>query len=568
MPTANRSAQTDSPRLIADEARVLHGLERSPERDAELAREATRLNDAVREAARELEFDDQPTDFLAQLVLLREAGETAVARNGSDEAPGRSPRRTAPRDDVSSWSLAQAAGALRTHRISSVELTRACLARAEAANPQLNCFLAIEADSALAAAQRADDALACGDACGLLHGVPLAHKDMFYRAGKVTTGGTKIRRDFVPHKDSTIAKRLDAAGAVWLGALNMSEFAANPAGHNVHYGHCRNPWDPESITGGSSSGSAAAVGARACFGSIGSDTGGSIRVPAAVCGVVGLKPTYGLVSRHGALPRSWSLDCVGPLARTVEDCALLTQAIAGRDPLDPTSADLPVPDYVAGLRGGIEKLRIGVPANFFFDDVHPSVHTQLDSALQVLQRLGAECVKVVVPDQERLFTISDAVVKSEAATLHGRWIRERPQDYSLFVRSRIEAGFHIPATRYLEAVALRARILADFVARAFEHADVLFTPVLPIEVPKLAATEVGTPADVQRVIVALTRCTRNVNFLGLPALCVPCGFSSNGMPVGFQLIGRPFSEATLFRTGHAYESATDWHLRLPAGIAA
>jgi aspartyl-tRNA(Asn)/glutamyl-tRNA(Gln) amidotransferase subunit A len=383
----------------------------------------------------------------------------------------------------------------------------------------------------------------------------------------VTTGGSKVRRDFVADIDSMIAKRLDAAGAIWLGNLNMSEFAANPAGHNFHYGHCRNPWDPECITGGSSSGSAAAVAARACFGSVGSDTGGSVRLPASLCGVVGLKPTYGRVSRYGALPRSWSLDAIGPLARTVEDCALLTAAIAGRDPLDPTSADLPVPDYHAALNRGVAGLRLAVPSNFFFEDLDDSVRSQLDAALVVLDRLDVKRVPVEVPDQERLFTISDAVVKSEAATMHGKWLRERPDDYSFFLRSRIEAGFHIPATRYLEAVALRGRILADFVTRVFSNADVLFAPVASLQVPKLAETEAGTPGDVQRVIARLTRCTRNVNFLGLPGLSVPCGFTANNMPTGFQLIGRPFSEGTLFRVGHAYQAETDWHTRSPTGIA-
>jgi aspartyl-tRNA(Asn)/glutamyl-tRNA(Gln) amidotransferase subunit A len=464
------------------------------------------------------------------------------------------------------WSASRAARALAAREVSSVELTQACLAQAQAVNPSLNCFLSIDADPALEAAGAADARRARGEARGPLDGVPLAHKDMFQRAGRRTTGGSLIRRDFIATRDSAVAGKLDAAGAVWLGSLNMSEFAANPAGHNVHYGHCRNPWDPECITGGSSSGSASAVAARACFGSIGSDTGGSVRVPASVCGVVGLKPTYGRVSRRGALPRSWSLDAIGPLARTAEDCALLTGAIAGRDPLDPSSADLPVPDYRAQLDRGIAGLRVGVPGNFFFDDLDASVRERLDAALEVLESLGGRRVEVTVPDQNRLFAVSDALGKAEAATLHGRWIRERPEDYSLFVRSRIEAGFHIPATRYLEALAMRGRILDDFVRRAFAGADVLFTPVVSVQVPTLAETEVGTPADVQRVIVGLTRCTRNVNFLGLPGLSVPCGFTANGMPAGFQLIGRPFAEATLLRAGHAYQQATAWHHTPPRGI--
>jgi aspartyl-tRNA(Asn)/glutamyl-tRNA(Gln) amidotransferase subunit A len=241
--------------------------------------------------------------------------------------------------------------------------------------------------------------------------------------------------------------------------------------------------------------------------------------------------------------------------------------IAGRDALDPTSVDLPVPDYAALLRAPLRAMRVGLPRNFFFEGVEASVQARLDEALKVLTALGAKIVEVDVPEQERLFTISDAVVKSEAATMHGRWLRECPQDYSLFMRSRIEAGLHVPATRYLEALALRGRILADFVKQVFAKADVLFAPVLPIEVPRIAETEAGTPADVQRVIVALTRCTRNVNFLGLPGLSVPCGFSANGMPAAFQLIGRPFAEARLLRLGHAYQGATEWHTRAPAEAA-
>ena len=466
--------------------------------------------------------------------------------------------------DLHELSLAAAAAALRAKKVSSVELTRACIARAEAVNPTLNCFIAIEADEALAQARRADELLARGEVRGPLHGVPLAHKDMFYRKGKVCAGGSTIRRDFVAPVDSNLVRRLDAAGTVWFGRLNMSEFAASPVGNNVHFGPCRNPWDPQSITGGSSSGSGAAVAARASYGSIGSDTGGSVRLPAAACGVVGLKTTYGRVSRYGAVPRSWSLDTVGPLARTAEDCALLAAAISGRDHLDPTTADLPVPDYHAALSRPPKPLRVGVPSNFFFDGLDASVRTQLDQALNVLTGLGLKAESVEVPDLARTFAISDAVGKSEAAAAHERWIRERPQDYSLFVHSRTEAGFHIPATTYLAGLALRGPILADFVRRVFGAADVLFAPVMTQQVPKLSATEAGNPADVQRVIFGLTRLTRPINFLGLPALSVPCGFSANGMPAAFQLIGRPFAEATLLRLAHAYQQATDWHLRKPA----
>jgi len=460
--------------------------------------------------------------------------------------------------------LAAASAGLSAKQFSSVELTRACIARAEAVNPTLNCFLGIEADAALAAARRADDMRAKGEARGPLHGIPLAHKDMFYRKGKLCTGGSKIRGDFIAPVDSDLAKRMEAAGTIWFGRLNMSEFAASPVGNNVHYGPTRNPWNPQCITGGSSSGSGAAVAARATFGSIGSDTGGSVRVPAAACGVVGLKTTYGRVSRYGAVPRSWSLDTVGPLARTAEDCALLAAVIAGRDPADPTTSDVPVPDYHAALGTRLKPLRIGVPSNFFFDGIDPSVRTQVDAALKALVDIGLKPVDVEVPDIQRIFAISDAVGKSEAAAVHERWMRERPGDYSLFVHSRTEAGFHIPATAYLAGLSLRGRILADFMRRSFAQADVLFAPVLSGQVPTLAETEAGNVADVQRVIFSLTRCTRPINFLGLPSLSVPCGFTSNGLPAAFQLIGRPYAEATLLRLGHAYQQATDWHLRAPA----
>ena len=468
--------------------------------------------------------------------------------------------------DLHELSLAAASAGLSAKQFSSVELTRACIERAEAVNPTLNCFLAIEAGDALAAARRADEMRARGETRGPLHGVPLAHKDLFYRKGKLCTGGSKIRSDFIAPDDSDLAKRLEAAGAIWFGRLHMSEFAASPVGDNIHYGACRNPWNPQCITGGSSSGSAASVAARATFGSIGSDTGGSVRIPAAACGVVGLKPTYGRVSRYGAVPRSWSLDTVGPLARTAADCALLAAAIAGRDPADPTTVDLPVPDYHAGLGVRLKPLRIGVPSSFFFDGIDASVRTRLDAALKALANLGMKPLDVEVPDVQRIFAISDAVGKSEAAAVHERWIRERPDDYSLFVRSRTEAGFHIPATAYLAGLSLRGRILADFMRRSFAQADVLFAPVLSVQVPTLAQAETGSVADVQRIIFSLTRCTRPISLLGLPSLSVPCGFTANGMPAAFQLIGRPYAEATLLRLGHAYQEATDWHLRSPTGI--
>jgi aspartyl-tRNA(Asn)/glutamyl-tRNA(Gln) amidotransferase subunit A len=322
-------------------------------------------------------------------------------------------------DDVLNLSLCEVAAAIRERRLTSVEVTRACLARAEACQTQLNTFISMDAGTALEAAATADAALARGDAVGPLHGVPLAHKDMFYRQGRTATCGSIIRRNFVPDCTATVLRRLDDAGALDLGGLNMSEFAAGPTGHNEHYGHCHNPWNTEHISGGSSSGSGASTAARLVFGAMGSDTGGSVRLPAAMCGVVGLKPTYGRISRYGGMPRAWSMDTMGPLARTVADCALLTQTIAGSDPDDASSSPEPVPDYLSRLDLGVKGWRIGVPRGYFYEQTSETVGGALEESLQVLEAAGAKLVAVDVPDIEPLYALGDTLSKSEAASIHG-----------------------------------------------------------------------------------------------------------------------------------------------------
>ncbi len=466
-------------------------------------------------------------------------------------------------NDLAKLTLIEAATAVRRRKVSSVELTRACLEQARRVQPKLNCFIAIEEEDALKAARRADRLLARGARVGPLHGVPLAHKDMYYRAGKVSTCGSKILKDYRPAVTATVIERLECAGAIWLGNLNMSEFAANPTGHNDHWGHCRNPWNPEHITGGSSSGSGSAVGARACFGALGSDTGGSIRLPAAACGVVGLKPTHGRVSRYGVMPRSWSQDTVGPLARTVADCARVMRVIAGADPKDTTCSTQPVPNYEKALDGPIKGLRIGLPTNFYYEGTTEDVRRLMETSLAVLSSLGARVVEVEVPDPALLFQLSNAVTISEAAVIHGRWIRERPQDYSMYVRSRIEPGLSIPATAYLEAQNLRTRYLDEFMRTVFSKVDVMHTPVMVLPPPTIAETEPRMAGDVQAVVGRISRNTRPTSYLGLPGLSVPAGFSGKGLPVAFQLCGPPFSEALLFKVAHLYQRETDWHARVP-----
>lgn len=460
-------------------------------------------------------------------------------------------------------SLTEVAEAIRRKKVSSVEVTQACIERAQRLQPEINCFISLEAEDALKGARKADQASRRGVKRGPLHGVPLAHKDMYYRAGKVSTCGTRILRDYRPGVTATVVERLAAAGAIWLGGLNMAEFAANPTGHNDHWGHCRNPWNPAHMTGGSSSGSGAAVAARLCYGSLGSDTGGSVRLPAAACGVVGIKPTNGLVSRYGVMPRSWSQDTVGPMTRTVRDCARMTRVIAGADPRDPTCADLPVPNYEKEVESGVKGLRIGVPKNHYYDGVTDDVSQCMAASLEVFKSLGARVIEIEVPDPQRIFLLSATVSQSEAAVIHGRWIRERAQDYSLYVLSRIEAGFHIPAVAYLEALNLRAHILDEFMGAVYTKVDILHTPVMVMPVPTIAETEPKASGAVAEIVGRITRNTRPTNYLGLPALSVPAGFSRSGLPLAFQLMGRPFSEALLFRAAHAYQSATDWHARAP-----
>jgi aspartyl-tRNA(Asn)/glutamyl-tRNA(Gln) amidotransferase subunit A len=458
--------------------------------------------------------------------------------------------------------LTAVAKAIANKQLSSHEVTRACLHRIAQWQPHLNAFMAIEAEAALKAADEADAALAKGDNRGVLHGVPLAHKDMYYDAGKVVTCGSLIRRDFVATTTSTALQRLKDAGSIRLGSLQMAEFAYGPTGHNAHYGAVRNPWAPEHITGGSSSGSGSAVAARLTFAALGSDTGGSIRMPAHFCGVTGLKTTYGRVSRAGAMPLSQSLDTVGPLAQTVEDCALLLGLMAGADPEDLTASSAPVPDYMAATTASIKGLKIGVPTSFYVDDLDPDVARILDETIAVLKREGADIVKVELPDQRQLSAASQIVIAVEATAFHKRWLIERPQDYGPQVLMRLQNALAIPGVTYLEAMRWRGAALAAHVA-ATSKVDAVIAPVAPIPAPTIAESDVGNTPGAEAVIQRLTRFTRPVNYLGLPSLAIPSGFAKSGLPVAMQLIGRSFDEATLLTIGAAFQRATDFHAKVP-----
>jgi aspartyl-tRNA(Asn)/glutamyl-tRNA(Gln) amidotransferase subunit A len=465
-------------------------------------------------------------------------------------------------NDPALLSLADTARAIASREISSVEVVKACLKRAEEWQEAINCFVEIDAASALRAALACDQETARGRSLGRLHGVPLAHKDMFARRGSRISGGANVLGKFPEHETATVLQRLDDAGAISIGRLNMSEFASGPTGHNEHWGNCRNPWNPSHITGGSSSGSGAAVAAGIVFSALGSDTGGSIRLPAAICGVVGLRPTYGRVSRAGAMPRSWSLDVVGPLARTALDCAIVAQVIAGHDSRDVTSSREPVPDYSAAIGMGIRDLRVAC-APAFNDIAAYEICDALEAAFRVIVQLGAGRKDTVLPDIDALFSLSDTVSKVEAAAVHAHWMETRPTDYSVHTLSRTEVGLHIPAVRYLEALAIRGRIASQFVMDVFEDVDALILPVLPMPTPTLEETDIGAPGEISNMVKQLTQMTRPLSFLGLPVLTMPVGFDHNGLPIGVQLVGRPFSEAILLRIAHAYQQATEWHTMRP-----
>jgi aspartyl-tRNA(Asn)/glutamyl-tRNA(Gln) amidotransferase subunit A len=444
-------------------------------------------------------------------------------------------------------SLTAVASAIAEKRLSSREATQSCLDRIAKWQPHLNAFMAIEPDEALRAADAADAALANGRRRGPLHGVPLAHKDMYYEEGRVVTCGSRIRRDFIATTTSTAVQRLKDAGTIR---------------HNAHFGPVHNPFAPDHITGGSSSGSGSAVAARLTFAALGSDTGGSIRMPAHFCGVTGLKTTVGRVSRAGAMPLSQSLDTVGPLARSAEDCAVLLGLMAGADPADPTAVAGLVPDYAAATAEPIKGLTIGVPGAFYVDDLDAEVASVLDATIATLKREGAKVVQVDLPDQRQLSGAAQLVLAVEAAAFHKRWMIERPQDYGAQVLMRLQNGLAISGVTYLETLRWRGPALAAHNA-ATAGVDAVIAPVSPVPAPTIAESDVGGGPGAEAVIQRLTRFTRPINYLGLPSLAIPSGFTRKGLPVGLQLIGRSFDEAKLLRIGAAFQRATDFHEKAP-----
>jgi aspartyl-tRNA(Asn)/glutamyl-tRNA(Gln) amidotransferase subunit A len=464
---------------------------------------------------------------------------------------------------VTDWTVQTLARAIASRKISPVEATQACLTRIERHDGRLRAFITLDAEGALATARAREAELVAGQSRGPLHGVPLAYKDLCHVPGLPTSCGTRTPEYFVSPIECTAVARLREAGAVTLGKLNMTELALGPFGDNAHHGDVQNPWKPGHCAGGSSSGSAAAVAAGFALAALGSDTGGSIRLPAACCGVVGLKPTYGRVSRAGAMPLSWSLDHLGPLTRTVADAAALLALVAGHDPRDATSSQRGVPFYERLLESPITGLRVGVPENYYFDGITQEIEVGVRAAVRVLEELGANAAPVGLPDPRLLVDVCNVIARSESATVHARLVRERPHEVQPAVRLRLETGFNISAHDYLQALRLRARITRDFVREVFGEVDTLVVPVIPEPAPALETATAGPADEVVARMGRFSRFTRPFNGLGLPALALPCGFSADGRPLALQIVGRPFDEATVLRVGHAYQQATAWHRERP-----
>ena len=454
---------------------------------------------------------------------------------------------------MSDWTIATLARAIAARKISPVEATQEHLARIERLDGRIRAFITVDAEGALAAARALEAELVAGWSRGPLHGVPLAHKDLCYMPGLPTTCGTLTREYFTSPFECTAVARLREAGAVTLGKLNMAELAMGPFGDNAHHGDVQNPRREGHCAGGSSSGSAAAVAAGFALAALGTDTGGSIRLPAACCGVVGLKPTYGRVSRAGAMPLSWSLDHVGPLTRTVADAATVLGIIAGYDPRDATSSRRGVPYYERMLDTPIAGLRVGVAENYYFDGITDEMASAVHAAARTIESLGAVVTQVRLPDPRPLVDVSNVISRSESATIHSRVLRDRPHELQAAVRARLETGFHISAHDYLQALRLRGRLTREFVREIFGEVDALVLPVIPEPAPALQAVKAGTADEIVARMGRFSRLTRPFNGLGLPALALPCGAAPDGRPLALQIVGRPFDEATVLRLGHAYQ---------------
>ncbi len=482
-------------------------------------------------------------------ATARAAVETAARSLAWDDVEGLNGAASLPVSHLlgDDPTLTDAAEAIASGAVTSEQLTQACLDAIARDNARAGWFVRVAEQQALERARACDLARWAGVALGPLHGVPLAHKDMFARAGEPMECGSRILAGYRPARTATLLQRLDAAGAVTLGALHMAEFALSPVGDNAHLGARPNPWNPAHVTGGSSSGSGAAVAARQVFGALGSDTGGSVRLPAACCGITGLKPTQGLLPMDGVMPLAPSMDCAGFLARTAEDCARLLAVATGQlaAERDAGGAAVAVPDFDAGA------------------PLTDEVRACLARAVDTLREAGLLLRRVPLPELGAAGQIGTLVLGAEAASVHGRWLRTRAAEYGALVHRRIARGLAYAATEYVDALRLRPSLCAAFLREHLAGAGALLLPTLPEPVPTIAETTLGEPEAIEARIGRFSYWTRAINLFGLPALSLPAGFTASGLPMGIQLVGPPGSDAALCRIGQRFQQASDWHRRRP-----
>ena len=453
-------------------------------------------------------------------------------------------------------SLTEAAKSIRDQDLSPVELTRAHIDRINKFEPLLNCFITQTPQTALERARDAELEIKGGEYRGPLHGIPFALKDLFETQGIRTTAGSLFFTDWVPEEDGAVVQRLNSAGIVNLGKLNMHEIALGVTNNNPHFGACYNPWKLDRTPGGSSGGSAAALAAGMCLGALGSDTGGSIRIPASLCGVVGLKPTFGRVSLRGVVPLSWNLDHPGPMARRVSDVAIILQIIAGYDPQDPASLDAAVPDYLAQLEGSVRGWRVALAEDSFFSKAEPEVLEAVRTAADVFASLGAQVSQVEFPDAREAAKTNGLMVPSDAAAFHHERLESQREKFGVDIRQRLETGAAYTSGEYILARRTQSILRRQF-EQFFDDFDLLLTATTPIAAPPLEGPDAVEQAG------RLTRFTSPFNLTGLPAISLPCGYTGDGLPIGLQIVTRPLGEAALLRAANAYEGATEWHLRRP-----
>jgi aspartyl-tRNA(Asn)/glutamyl-tRNA(Gln) amidotransferase subunit A len=481
--------------------------------------------------------------MITRRALLAVAS-TSAARLLAAANPGNSPEF---------WTLTQAAAALQRRTISSEELTKLCLTRIKKLDSRLNSFITVTENTALAQARACDERRSRRPkALSPLYGIPIAIKDNIDTAGIRTTAGSQVFLERVPTQDAEVASRLKAAGTVCLGKLNLDEFAFEGTGTTSYFGPVHNPWNPEHITGGSSAGSAAALAAGLCYASVGSDDGGSVRIPASFCGITGFKTSYGRVSTRGVVPSAYSLDTIGPMTRSVEDAALVLQTLAGFDPADSITSDASVPDYAASLQTPLSKFRLGIPRDYFFDDLHPEVATAVDNAIRLLRPKFSEVHDVVLP---RFQFVKNGSYDVELLHYHAPFFRKSPDLYHPWSRRQLTGLESVSAVNYVETLK-RLRECRRDIRRVFEQVDILILPTKRDTAPTIAATMDESykrpPSN-----------TSAFNRFGTPAISIPCGFSGDSLPIGLQIVGPLFGEPQALAVAHAYQQATDWHTRHP-----